>query len=159
MPSKPSTRAPVAHVEIEIVRAKPENVKSIADLMFAGPTSLAIPPATQTTVEDTCKLTDNQTAFALFPHMHQLGRHIKTTLTVGGVPMVIHDADYQFEEQIQLPIGPIELHVNDTVTTECTYDNMTGKTVTFGESSDTEMCFSIIYRYPSTGRINCGIKL
>jgi hypothetical protein len=155
----PSTQPLSGTSKIEIVRAKPENVKSIADLMFAGPTSLAIPPATQTTVEDTCKLTDNQTAFALFPHMHQLGRHIKTTLTVGGVPMVIHDADYQFEEQVQLPIGPIELHVNDTVKTECTYDNMTGKTVTFGESSDTEMCFSIIYRYPSTGRINCGIKL
>jgi hypothetical protein len=44
------------------------------------------------------------------------------------------------------------------VKTECTYDNTTGKTVTFGESSDTEMCFSIIYRYPSTGRISCGIR-
>lgn len=143
--------------KIEIVRAKAEDIKSLADLMFAGPTSFSIPAQTQgATIQNTCKLSDNQTAFALFPHMHQLGRHLKTTFTVGGTPMVIHDGDYQFEEQVQLPIGPIELHQGDTVKTECTYDNMTGKAVTFGESSDTEMCFSIIYRFPATGRIACG---
>ncbi|HMJ54701.1 MAG TPA: hypothetical protein VK540_21615 [Polyangiaceae bacterium] len=151
--------APLAGTsKIEIVRAKPEEVKSLADLMFAGPTTFSIPPQTQATIEDTCKLSDDQTAFALFPHMHQLGRHIKTTFTVAGTPMVVHDADYEFEEQDQLPVGPIELHQGDTVKTECTYDNMTGKAVTFGESSDTEMCFSIIYRYPATGRVACGIR-
>jgi hypothetical protein len=154
----PSTAPLAGTSKIEIVRAKAEDVKSLADLMFAGPTSLSIPPQSQVTLEDTCKLSDNQTAFALFPHMHQMGRHLKTTFTIAGAPMVIHDADYDFEEQYQLPIGPIELHQGDTVKTECTYDNMTGKTVTFGESSDTEMCFSIIYRYPATGRISCGIR-
>lgn len=154
----PSTAPLAGTSKIEIVRAKPEEVKSLADLMFAGPTNLSIPPQSQVTIEDTCKLSDNQTAFAIFPHMHQLGRHLKTTFTVAGTPMVVHDGDYDFEEQYQLPIGPIELHQGDTVKTECTYDNMTGRTVGFGESSDTEMCFSIIYRFPATGRIACGIR-
>ena len=154
----PSAQPLAGTSKIEVVRARPEEVKSLADLMFAGPTTLSIPPQTQANIEDTCKLADNQTAFALFPHMHQLGRHIKTTFTVAGTSTVVHDADYEFEEQDQLPIGPIELHQGDTVKTECTYENMTGKTVTFGESSDTEMCFSIIYRYPATGRIACGIR-
>jgi hypothetical protein len=142
--------------KIEIVRTKAEDVKQLADLMFAGPTQFSIPAQTQATIQNTCKLSDNQTAFALFPHMHQLGKHLKTTFTVGGTEMVIHDRDYDFEEQVQLPIGPIELHQGDTIKTECTYDNTTGKAVTFGESSDTEMCFSIVYRFPATGRIACG---
>jgi hypothetical protein len=37
------------------------------------------------------------------------------------------------------------------VKTECTYDNTTNKTLTFGESSDTEMCFSVLFRYPALG--------
>ncbi|HMI86952.1 MAG TPA: hypothetical protein VK550_22815 [Polyangiaceae bacterium] len=89
--------APLAGTsKIEIVRANAEEVKNLADLMFAGPTTFSIPPQTQATIEDTCKLSDDQTAFALFPHMHQMGRHIKTTFTVAGTPMVMHDADYQF---------------------------------------------------------------
>lgn len=153
-----STEALRGTSKIEIVRAKPEEVKTLADLMFAGPTNFSLPPQVTTKIEDTCKLTDDQTAFAIFPHMHQFGRHITTTFTVGGAPMVIHDGAYDFEEQPQLPIGPIALHAGDLIKTECTYDNTTNKPITFGESSDTEMCFSIVYRYPATGRISCGIR-
>jgi hypothetical protein len=144
--------------KIEIVRTNAESVKNLADLMFAGPTMFSLPPQAETTIGETCKVADDQTAFALFPHMHQLGKHIKTTFNVGGTEMVLHDKDYDFEEQYQLPIGPIALHVGDTIRTDCTYNNTTGKAVTFGESSDTEMCFSIVYRYPATGRMACGMR-
>jgi hypothetical protein len=62
--------------------------------------------------------------------------------------MVLHDGDYQFEEQYFLPVGPIAFHAGDSITTECTYQNKGSTTVKFGESSDTEMCFSILFRYP-----------
>ena len=87
--------------------------------------------------------------------MHQLGTHIKNTLTIGGVENVLHDADYTFNEQYQLPIGPIALSAGDAVNTTCTYSNTRSTTVTFGESSDTEMCFTVLFRYPSSGSGFC----
>jgi hypothetical protein len=42
-------------------------------------------------------------------------------------------------------------HSGDKLWTTCTYQNNTGNTMTFGESSLNEMCFTGIYRYPATG--------
>jgi hypothetical protein len=80
--------------------------------------------------------------------MHQKGVHIKTSVTMSGEPVVLHDADYRFDEQYQIPVGPLTLRPGDAISTECTYENDTNETVKWGESSDTEMCFSILFRYP-----------
>jgi hypothetical protein len=144
-----SSAAPLSGTSgIEIVRAKPEEVTSEAGLLISGPTNFALPPGQKTTLSHTCALNSDQTAFTLFPHMHQLGVHIKTTVKVGGAQMVLHDGEYDFEEQYLLPVGPIAFHAGDSITTECTYQNAGPKEVKFGESSDTEMCFSILFRYP-----------
>jgi hypothetical protein len=139
---------------IEVLVMDPADVEHESETFLAGPISLDIPVGTST-VTHNCSITQETTVFALFPHMHQLGAHMKSSLTIGGVPTVLHDADYSFEEQVQLPIGPYLLRPGDTVTTECTYENATGRTVGFGESSDTEMCFSILFRYPPTGSAFC----
>jgi hypothetical protein len=123
-------------------------VKSEADMLLSGPAAISLPPASRTTISHTCQVATDQNVFNLFPHMHQKGIHIKTTVTMSGEPMVIHDGDYQFTEQYQIPVGPLALHAGDAITTECTYQNDTNQTVKFGESSDTEMCFSILFRYP-----------
>jgi len=117
-------------------------------LLIAGPTNFSLPPGQQTKLSHTCAVNGNETMFTLFPHMHQLGVHIKTTVTLRGTPMVLHDGDYRFEEQYLLPVGPIAFQEGDSITTECTYQNPGPSTVRFGESSDTEMCFSILFRYP-----------
>jgi hypothetical protein len=140
---------------IEIVRADPKDVKHEAELLVAGPLSLNIPPG-RSTMSGRCTITEDQTLFALFPHMHQLGVHLKTTLTLDGQPKVLHDDEYVFTEQYQLLIDPLDLHVGDSVTTDCTYDNPTNRNVKFGESSDTEMCFSVLFRYPATGHTFCS---
>ena len=139
---------------IEVIRVDPEDVEHEAELLVAGPFSLAIPPGRSTST-GTCTIVEDQTVFALFPHMHQLGVHLKTTATIGGETMVLHDAPYDFEEQYQLPLEPLALGVGDTIDTACTYENATGRMVTFGESSDTEMCFSVLFRYPATGNTIC----
>ena len=143
------TSAPLSgQSAIEVVRLKPEQVTTEADMLLSGPASLSIPPAARTTISHTCEIATDQNVFNLFPHMHELGVHMKTTVTVRGEPVVIHDGDYRFEEQYQIPVGPFALQAGDKITTECTYQNDTNQTVKFGESSDTEMCFSILFRYP-----------
>lgn len=47
--------------------------------------------------------------------MHQLGAHFKTTLTIGGAPMVLHDGDYAFQHQAFIPFDPIKLGPGDTI--------------------------------------------
>jgi hypothetical protein len=143
---------------MDVLTMDAKDVVNLADSMLAGPLSFSIPPEQVTTIKNDCQLTADQSAYALFPHMHQLGTHLKTTLTSGGVATVLHDGDYTFNEQVQLPLDPIvQLHSGDTVTTECTYQNTTDHAVSFGESSDTEMCFSVLFRYPAQDGLHvCG---
>lgn len=134
---------------IEILEVDPETIVDEVDLILAGPSDLALAPSRATTQTGTCTATARQNVFALFPHMHQFGTHFKTTLTIGGTTRVIHDAPYSFDEQAFLRFEPIALEPGDKITSECTWLNTTNQTVTYGESSTTEMCYSIMLRYPS----------
>ena len=139
---------------IEVIEMDPAAVVHEASTLLAGPVSLQIQPG-RTTISHQCTLTAETTAFAIFPHMHQLGRHLKTTVTVAGQTKLLHDGAYDFEEQRQIPIEPLRFAPGDSIATECTYENPGPNIVTFGESSDTEMCFSVMFRYPSTGSSFC----
>jgi hypothetical protein len=142
---------------MEIQEIAAEDVKYESEAVLAGPFAITLPPGKETVVSSRCDVQTDQHVYALFPHMHQLGTHIKTTFTVGGKETVIHDGSYTFDEQLQIPLDPIpELTAGDSVSTECTYVNTLPKTVTFGESSDAEMCFSILFRYPAQGQGFCA---
>jgi Copper type II ascorbate-dependent monooxygenase, C-terminal domain len=133
---------------VEILEADAASITDEVDLFLPGPGNgdLSIPTGV-TTQTGTCTVNSTQNVFALFPHMHVLGVHMKTTLTVGGSDMVIHDADYDFEHQDVKTFTPITLNAGDKIKSDCTYNNP-GGTVGYGESSDTEMCYSILYRWP-----------
>jgi hypothetical protein len=133
---------------VEIVEVDPGAITQEADLFLPGPLAFALPDGQESTVTGTCTLQQNATLFALFPHMHQLGTHFKTTIIKGGEEIVLHDAPYDFNEQAFTRFDPIELSAGDQVKTTCTWFNNLGDTVTWGESSNEEMCFSILYRYP-----------
>ncbi len=145
----PSQEAISGTSGIEVVEIAPEDVEQEADIFLPGPFNLQIPPNQTSTKTGTCLIEAEQNVFAVFPHMHQLGSHFKTTLTVGGVSSVLHDGDYDFNHQAFIPFDPIALSPGDTITTECTWNNPTSQTISWGESSTTEMCFSIMYRYPA----------
>ena len=140
---------------IEVIRVDRKDVQHEAELMLSGPLRFTIAPGMQT-IRHQCAIREAQTVFAIFPHMHQLGVHLKSTASVGGQNEVLHDGMYDFEEQYHKALEPLALSIGDTITTECTYQNDPGRMVGFGESSDTEMCFSILFRYPSTGNSLCA---
>lgn len=134
---------------IEVIEVPPDQVSEEVDLFLPGPTDFVLPPQKATTSSGTCTVKEPQTLFALFPHMHTMGTHFKTTVTVGGVERVIHDAAFDFNEQTFYQIEPVELAAGDKITTECTWFNTSDKTLDYGESSTEEMCYSILYRYGS----------
>jgi hypothetical protein len=141
---------------MEVVTMDANDVVYESDSLLQGPVGFSLPAHEQTTISGDCTVSVEQHVYALFPHMHQLGTHIKTSVTLGGVPMVLHDGDYTFNEQFQIPMDPeVTLSPGDSVHTECTYDNTTDRDTGFGESSDTEMCFSVLFRYPKQPKSTC----
>jgi hypothetical protein len=122
-----------------------------AEVVLMGPVGFTIDPGVQT-VRGGCTMSGAATIFMTNPHMHRLGTHARVVARVGGQEQVVHDAPYDFEEQRFYAIAPaVQLAQGDRVEVTCTYDNDTGGPVSFGDSTDQEMCFATTYRYPKLG--------
>jgi hypothetical protein len=128
-----------------------DKVTQFAETILAGPLMLSIPMGKSTSTGK-CTLKTDTTVFAVAPHMHQLGVHLKAVANrAGGEPVMLYDGPYDFNEQRQFTANQLGLKAGDTVSVECTYQNDTQRTVSFGESSLDEMCFIGLYRYPVAG--------
>ncbi|HKP59019.1 MAG TPA: hypothetical protein VJV78_19995 [Polyangiales bacterium] len=127
------------------------DVKQYAEGVLAGQINLSIPVGGPTMQSGDCTMTHDSTLFAVSPHMHQLGVHLKAVAkssTAGEV--VLMDKPYSFDEQLVYPLDKeVPMKKGDIVHVECTYQNTTNKPVMFGESSLSEMCFAGVYRYPA----------
>jgi len=148
-----ATDAPISgHTAIH-VKAQPTPTPTLAEMVFAGTFGIVLPPSTQPQdVRGGCTADREFTLFALWPHMHQLGKHSKFELIRGGSTTVLHDAAFAFGEQYYFRQDPeVPIQTGDELRVTCTYLNDTGHTVTFGESSNQEMCFTGMYRYPAAG--------
>jgi hypothetical protein len=126
-----------------------------ADMQFSGTFFINIPSDNQVhTASGSCKVANDFHVFTLWPHMHQTAVHQKFTVTPSaGSPTSMLDTDYSFSEQKNYPMVDTVLHAGDTLTTTCSYQNNTGTTMIWGESSMQEMCFTGIYRYPAGGNL------
>jgi hypothetical protein len=122
-----------------------------ADSVLAGTIAVSLPPNQETRTSGHCTITSPGTVFAVQPHMHQLGTHMKVTLRSGETEHVLHDDAYDFGDQTIYPLAPLALAAGDRVEVVCTHDNTTTSPVSWGESSSAEMCHAGIYRYPPSG--------
>lgn len=126
----------------------------LAEMVFAGKILFGVGTGTQT-ITGGCTVAQNQgfNLFAVWPHMHKLATHSKFEIIRGtNPPNVLWDAAYDFNDQkYYAPNGSPEFQVQagDQIKVTCSYNNTTGHSVTFGDSSDNEMCFVGMYRYPS----------
>lgn len=136
---------------IETELGAPVDAEHEAEVVLAGSVLFSIAPGNDRVVNGRCSMNGDTNFFAVFPHMHQLGKHIRVWASPGGVDQLVYDAPYLFTEQHFASFTPIPLASGDKIKVECTYDNTTGSSVSFGESSTEEMCFAISYRYPKLG--------
>jgi hypothetical protein len=138
------------HTGVEVVRADPAKVEHEAEIIFAAPVNLNIPPGRSTQTGD-CTLDADSTVFAVLGHMHTRGVHLTSTaIPASGPERTLLDYDYKFDEQKFIPLDPpLVLAPGDKIRTACTYENPGPHTLTFGESTElNEMCITISYRYP-----------
>jgi hypothetical protein len=141
-----------------IRRADAASVQHVAESLLAGPVRFSIPTGGESTVHGTCTMTHDVTLFAVQPHMHQIGVHMRgvaRSSTQGEV--VLHDGAFEFENQLVYSIDPVEMKQGDVVEVECTFDNRGTAPIPFGESSTQEMCFLVLHRYPAAEQpsVNC----
>jgi hypothetical protein len=142
---------------VEIERIAPEDVVHEAEVIYALNFDVSATPGVSVSKGE-CTIDGNSTIFGTFPHMHRLGTHLKGTAMRGEGPMVFHDLAYNFETQLNYRVGPLDMLRGEKVQYECTFDNPTGQTVTFGDSTDKEMCVLGMYRYPARGTISLCIN-
>jgi hypothetical protein len=135
------------------VHTVPEaEVVHLAEGLLAGTISLNIPPGQTTVSVGHCTMSSDITLFAVAPHMHKLGVYEKVVAEPASAnEVVLLDAPYDFNQQSYQLIPALNLAKGDRVRVECTHHNTTDKTVTFGQSTLSEMCFAGIYRYPADG--------
>jgi hypothetical protein len=123
-------------------------VRQISEGIAAGPVTLSVPPG-RSTQAGRCTFDHDSTMYRIIPHMHQTGVHMKVVAhsTERG-EVVIHDGPYDFHEQLFYPIDLVPMKKGDWLDIWCTYENGTGRTISWGESSTDEMCFAGIGRFP-----------
>jgi len=131
---------------LEIQRMAPADVVHTASVSYDGPFAFSIPSNNQPyTATGTAALGD-RTLVAIFPHMHQLGVHFRARMT-GPNPVTLWDDAYQFNSQEFSPLPSVAVTSAQTLETQCTWQNNTGSPVSWGESSNAEMCFTILMSY------------
>jgi len=121
-----------------------------AGIFALGKMQISIPPnTTDYSLQESCKSGRTRNVFAVFPHMHKLGTQMDVTLAPGGNnPASFYSVNpWQFGNQ---PVEPMvqTLGPDDVLQATCHWNNPTGSPVVYGESSDNEMCYFIMYYYP-----------
>jgi hypothetical protein len=124
-----------------------------------GTSEVELPPASNSTVSNDCTVPDEVVIGAMLPHMHYLGQSL--TFEMGdandpSAPMreVFKRDPYSFDDQY---VEPFDLTIPAGTPTRvtCEFDNPDPRTVTFGESSENEMCFLVTYQIDSAGQGGC----
>jgi len=135
------------HAAIDVVVAVDPTGYQIAAVPFVGNVNFKIDSTLK--VNGTCTVDKDSSMFAVFPHMHQTGSHIK----IAAAGTTVWDHDYTFTDQ-KFGVFPgwdgpsaVALHAGDKITVECTYDP-SGMGKRFGDSTTDEMCFAISYVTP-----------
>jgi hypothetical protein len=121
---------------------------------------ISIPPrATNQDVTGTCTHSGEPVRLlSASPHAHKNAHHMKFTVEkASGETIVMHDMDFNFEEQTTYQMDPpVVIEAGDRIITTCTYSNDTDRTITFGENTGNEMCFNFAL-YEPMGGLNCGL--
>jgi len=106
----------------------------------------------------TCTVRQAMTMFSIFPHMHRLGLRISLEMQRGGAgpwELVGEVPAWSFDDQPKVPI-PMQFQQvvpGDKLRTTCIWDTQ-GRSVSFGEASDAEMCFNFVMHHPPVNNPN-----
>jgi hypothetical protein len=135
---------------IEVLELAPGAPVVVADQIYPSVTQGTVPPG-PATLAGTCTVTSPGHVFALLPHMHWYGRHMRLVARRAAGDVVLFDGDVDPEHSsYALLAGPVALAAGDRIDIECRYHNTGSEAVPIGGESDEEMCIAMVYRYPAS---------
>ena len=141
----------IAPTRINLVGAEKGDGLQPVGVVVAGTLQIDIPAhATGFAVHGGCALEAAlPNIFAVFPHMHQLGRRIQVELApaTGSATTLVDDV-WDFGDQGLFPVKGTA-KAGDQVKVTCSYDNPNDKEVKFGLHTSDEMCLEVLYHYPA----------
>ena len=129
----------------------------IADFLFYGTTSINLGPGeTVTNPWRFMPVPAGLQVFAMTGHTHQYGTNVEVEYTAPGadaalvyppegVPFKWSEAPIAYFDQ------PLDFDGSNGFNLRCSWTNTSDRTVGFGESANSEMCFFWAYYYPSQG--------
>ncbi len=126
-----------------------------------GTSEIDLPARESTTITNECEVERDVDAFGVLPHMHYLGLTLELeTSTDGGTTWEsVYTLDsWNFDRQ-EIEEQPISIAAGSLTRVHCTYENPTDGVVTFGESSESEMCFLVLYEVGGTGALDGCVNL
>lgn len=126
-----------AFVKFKVRYVDPTTLDNRAAAIFLNQASVRVPPG-QSTQSRSYTLTQDISLIGAGSHMHKQGIHFVAQTNTG---QTLYDGTDWQEPKPELYDPPINLTAGTQITWACTYQNDTGKTLTFGESALTnEMC-------------------
>ncbi len=138
---------------IAMKTSAPVDAAHSAGVVLAGKTLGLTVGQGVTTQEGFCTTpTAGTTMFAVAPHMHLLGTHLRAMYGAS----TLYDEDFSFDDQQFKNMPPIVTTAGGKIDVTCTYENHSGETVHFGESTNDEMCFAITFAYPAPAEGTCS---
>jgi hypothetical protein len=128
---------------------------------------VGIAPGSEGEASATCTPSATQPVhvMAVAPHMHKHGIHGRVVLQKKrGTTRSLLDEPFSFVEQNVARLPPegasdeVIVEPGDTLTSTCRYRNDTTSPLLWGESSDSEMCFFLLWAWPA-GELGNGSVL
>ncbi|HEY0193495.1 MAG TPA: hypothetical protein VGC42_20400 [Kofleriaceae bacterium] len=154
-----------ATATITFAAADPTAIKDEANILFIGTPDITLPANAMTSVHEFFSPahanldTIGAKFFALTGHTHKLGLSVEINAMdpVAGTSTPIYNPpSFLWNEPVTATFNPeLTLTPNGGFDFTCNYFNNTPKSVSFGESTDNEMCFFWAYYYPSNGSHVC----
>lgn len=123
---------------------------------ITGTTTLRLPAGRRTDIYTTCRTHPKmENVFAVYPHMHRLGASLG--IEHGSNPMAMSPlfelASWDFGDQGTSFLSPAaRIDENVPIRTRCSYNNTKDQDVSFGLSTNDEMCAVLFYYWPAVGK-------
>jgi hypothetical protein len=143
-------------MRIDYVEATPSLIR--AGFVGFDNRALTIPAHSDAAMNEmSCVLDKDLDVFAVLGHMHKHGTHIDVSRGAAAGAEMLYEETWNFDAQ---PVAPVtmKLHSGDNLFVRCSYRNDGDTALTYGESSDNEMCVLVLYYSPQNTARGCVKK-
>jgi hypothetical protein len=133
----------------------------VGGLTWLGTENIEVPGGQKGQAVGTCENDEQEdiTIVAFWPHMHEIGVHMKSEVMKAGESSwtTVFDKPFQFNYQVHYMQKPqLVLKPGDQIRSTCSFMNTTPGHVSFGQSTKQEMCYQFAFSYPA-GALDNGV--